>query len=140
MDASRRLWPRADLRVGDSDRQAVIAELQRHFIDGRLTSDELGERVSQALSARTFADFSPLLADLPRLPEPASADTRVEAPADWQTRWLSPPIGAVLILIGILALMWLLVLTHMRGGFFPFPMFLFALLFVSLPFRGRRRY
>src|SRR5262252_3018000 len=52
VDMSVRQWPRADLRVGDADRQRVVDELQRHYVAGRLTSEELGERVAQALSAR----------------------------------------------------------------------------------------
>ena len=69
MESAGRLWPRADLRVGDADRQKVVVELERHFIDGRLDSDELGERVAQSLAARTFGELAERLADLPVLPE-----------------------------------------------------------------------
>ena len=65
MDASGRAWPRAELRVGDADRRGAVAELQRHYVDGRLTTDELDERVAQALSARTFGELAIPLNDLP---------------------------------------------------------------------------
>ena len=74
MDSAGRLSPRADLRVGDADRRDVVVQLERHFIDGRLDSDELGERVAQSLAARTFGDLTPILADLPPLPEAAPGD------------------------------------------------------------------
>ena len=72
-------WPRAtrgdrgrttvarppDVRVSDSDRHAVVDDLQRHTADGRLTLDEFEERVDEALRARTGADLDVALRDLP---------------------------------------------------------------------------
>src|SRR4051794_29184071 len=65
--AAQQAWqaPKSHMRVGDADRQRVVAELQRHYVEGRLTSDELGERVDRALAARTEGDLAPLLEDLP---------------------------------------------------------------------------
>jgi hypothetical protein len=140
MDASRRLWPRADLRVGDADRQAVVAELQRHFIDGRLTSEELGERVTQALNAKTFGELSQPLADLPTLSQ--YEDTPVtETRPDWHRFLFSSPIGAILILVGIMLLMTLLVFPMGRGfGFFPFwPVLIWGFFLIGRPYRGGRR-
>ncbi len=74
VDSAARPWPRADLRVSDADRRDVVVELQRHFIDGRLDSDELGERVAQSLAARTFGDLAERLVDLPVLPEAAPVE------------------------------------------------------------------
>ena len=70
--STQQAWRGGDkprMRVGDADRQRVVAELQRHYVDGRLTSDELSDRVDQALAARTEADLAPLLADLPAAAE-----------------------------------------------------------------------
>jgi Domain of unknown function (DUF1707) len=130
----------SDLRVGDADRQAVVAELQRHYVEGRLTSEELGERVSQALHARTFADFTPLLSDLPPLQD---ADLR-EAPRphqaqqDWHTQVMSPPIGAILLIVGVLALLWVLMTPGLHMGFFPWPLLIWGFFFFGRPGRGRR--
>ena len=61
------------LRVSDAERDEVATLLRDAAAEGRLTPDELDERVEKALSARTGADLDALLADLPRkraLPAP----------------------------------------------------------------------
>ena len=58
------------IRVSDADRDRVTARLRDHFAEGRLTPDELDERVTAALNARTFGDLRRVMADLP---EPAPA-------------------------------------------------------------------
>src|SRR3984893_8105361 len=93
MDASGRLWPRAELRVGDADRQGVVVELQRHFVDGRLTSDELDERVAQALAARTFGDLAVPMADLPVLASPTQIEPHAGDPyGHWADFSAGPPL------------------------------------------------
>jgi hypothetical protein len=135
MDVLGRSSPRADLRVGDADRQAVVAELQRHFVEGRLTSDELGERVEKALNARVFGDFAPLLADLPALAVDATPARRSE----WRHYVVAQPLGAILILIGILAMLWMFVAPNIHMGFFPFwPVLIWGFFFIGRPSRGRR--
>jgi hypothetical protein len=53
------------LRTSDADRDRVAALLRDHFAEGRLTRDELDERVTATLSATTFGDLRRVLADLP---------------------------------------------------------------------------
>jgi hypothetical protein len=55
----------ADLRVSDADRQAVADQLSKHFGDGRLDQAEFDERLTQAMSAKTYRDLDGLLTDLP---------------------------------------------------------------------------
>jgi hypothetical protein len=43
----------------------VAAELREHYASGRLTLDELSERLDAALGAKTRADLDALLTDLP---------------------------------------------------------------------------
>lgn len=57
----------AEVRASDGDRDLVVTQLQRHFTDGRLTRDELGERVGTALAARTIGQLRALTTDLPAL-------------------------------------------------------------------------
>jgi hypothetical protein len=52
-------------RIGDRERERAAALLRRHFVQGRLSVDELGERLGAALSARRDSDVSVALADLP---------------------------------------------------------------------------
>ncbi len=54
-----------DLRVSDSEREAAAAELREHFAAGRLTDDELSERLGAAYAARTAGDLASVRADLP---------------------------------------------------------------------------
>jgi hypothetical protein len=58
---------RPGLRVGDAERESTAALLRRHATDGRLTLDELDERLQQAYAARTAADLNVLLEDLPAI-------------------------------------------------------------------------
>lgn len=53
------------VRVGDSDRQAVVERLAEHFADGRLTMSEYDDRVAKAYGAVYRDDFRPLFVDLP---------------------------------------------------------------------------
>ncbi len=58
------------IRISDADRDRIAARLRDHFAEGRLTADELDERLTAALSAKTFGDLRRVMADLP---EPALA-------------------------------------------------------------------
>jgi Domain of unknown function (DUF1707) len=144
MDRSRRPWPPAHLRAGDADRQAVVSELQQHYVEGRLNSEELGERVAQALNARTFGELSLPLADLPALhpehPEREHPEPLPHTPGrGWQMSTLSPPLGAVLILVGLLALVWLFAFPSQHFGIFPFwPILIWGFFFIGRPRGGRR--
>jgi uncharacterized protein DUF1707 len=55
----------SSLRVADSDREQLIDELREHAGAGRLTSDELEQRIGGAYVASTRADLDALRADLP---------------------------------------------------------------------------
>jgi hypothetical protein len=138
MDPWRRPWPRADLRVGDADRRAAVDELQRHYVEGRLSSEELSERVSQALAARTFGDLSNLLADLPSLDRPGQEQLPPgpqHHPEQWHTSFLSPSIMLLLVVISVIAVLWL---ATASGGrmVFPWPLLIWGFFFVGG--RGRR--
>jgi Domain of unknown function (DUF1707) len=70
-----------DLRIGDAERDAAMAQLREHFVAGRLTFDELTERIDLALLAKTQRHIDRLMADLPRPPKPAAAEP-AQPPAD----------------------------------------------------------
>jgi hypothetical protein len=53
------------IRISDADREQVTARLREHFAEGRLTADELDERIAAALSAKTAGDLRHVMADLP---------------------------------------------------------------------------
>ena len=56
--------PHGNIRIGHRERDAVAALLQEAAADGRLDMDELDERLSAALQAKTYAELDPLVADL----------------------------------------------------------------------------
>jgi hypothetical protein len=69
------------MRVSDADRERVTARLREHFADGRLTSDELDERITAALNAKTFGDLRAVMADLPE-PSPVPPEAG-QVPPPW---------------------------------------------------------
>lgn len=66
---------RRDLRASHEDRDRVVERLRVAAGDGRLTSDELDERIESALTARTYGELEALVVDLP-----ATAGLSVAAP------------------------------------------------------------
>lgn len=78
---------RARLRASDADREAVADALQAHCAAGRLQVDELEQRLSAALAARTLGELDLLLVDLPGGREPP----RVAAAEPARAVKLGPP-------------------------------------------------
>lgn len=56
------------IRVDADERELAATALHAHYVAGRLTHDELDDRVAQAYAARTRGDLASLLGDLPALP------------------------------------------------------------------------
>ena len=59
---------RPELRVSDADREATVVRLREAGGEGRLTLEELAERVEAADAARTRRELDVLTADLPDTP------------------------------------------------------------------------
>jgi len=57
--------PADHLRVSDADREQAAEILRKAAGDGRLTLDELDERLAAAYAARTYADLESITSDLP---------------------------------------------------------------------------
>ncbi|MBA2792981.1 MAG: DUF1707 domain-containing protein [Thermoleophilaceae bacterium] len=70
-----------ELRASDADRERVVEELREHCSTGRLTVDELDERIDSAYAARTLADLVPVTRDLPAIGGPVPATRRVSPAA-----------------------------------------------------------
>ena len=56
---------RSELRASHDDRDRVVELLRVSAGDGRLTAEELDERLEQAMTARTYGELARLVADLP---------------------------------------------------------------------------
>src|SRR5258707_812657 len=62
-------------RIGDAERDTAVAELGDHYAAGRLTLDELHERIGLALEARTRGQLGRVMHDLPSAKPPARPRT-----------------------------------------------------------------
>ena len=69
------------MRVGDAEREAAAAEVREHFASGRLTQDELNQRLDQTFAAKTRADLNAVFTDLPSAnwQDATAGDTRSTA-------------------------------------------------------------
>ncbi|MGH3665746.1 MAG: DUF1707 SHOCT-like domain-containing protein [Egibacteraceae bacterium] len=115
-----------DVRASDADRERVVALLRRHAADGRLTLDELGDRIGEAYAARTTGDLVPVLRELPApMPEPPRA-TVARPRRTWHPATPLALVVAVVVLTGwaVTAAVW-----------FPWP-----LLFLGCAFKARARH
>jgi hypothetical protein len=75
--------PRRDqLRVSHEDRDAVAERLRVAAGDGRLSAEELDERLESALTARTYAELDVLVTDLPDTASSATVATAAGVPVE----------------------------------------------------------
>lgn len=109
------------LRASDADRERAAASLSRHAQAGRLTADELEDRLEQAYAAKTVAELDALQRDLP-----------AERPAPTPARTARPPIAVLGVLLIAAGLAGTAVAGHPIA-----PLFLLA--FLAWRMSGRRR-
>ncbi len=87
--------PDDSLRVSDAERDVTLRTLGDHAAVGRLTLDELEERSSRALAAKTRGELATLTSDLPQEAgqesgfSPASAPARTRKPVRWMVAIMS---------------------------------------------------
>lgn len=102
------------IRVSDADRERVTARLREHFAEGRLTPDELDERITATLNAKTFGDLRGILADLP---EPGPLGPHPEpVPSGWAPRPVSYRRGPRFLPVALLIFFAVLVLSGPGWG------------------------
>src|SRR6476619_7696092 len=64
---------RPDVRLSDIDRDRAAEVLREAHAQGRITVDELDERLTSVYNAKTFADLVPVTRDLPATQDAAAA-------------------------------------------------------------------
>jgi hypothetical protein len=116
-----------ELRPSDADRERVVRDLTKHCGDGRLTLDELEERIAEAYAAATVADLEHAVRELPRsmparVAPSAPAVKRSAAPVRTSTSTgaeiaLKVHLAVYLSVIAFLVLIWFL--TSPFGYFWP---------------------
>jgi hypothetical protein len=149
----------SELRASDAERERVVAFLREHALLGRLTDDELEDRIGLAYASVTVGDLEKLIADLPRAnqPSPRPAMSRPSAPARAtarrQHRQAGPPpaligigIGALLLsgvgigLLGLVVAVGVALLAAVFALSVVFgPILLVVLLIIAVSRRSHRR-
>jgi hypothetical protein len=97
------------MRVSSADLERTIRVLQRSFVEGRLTRDELDERLGRALVARAFHELMAVMADLPAGPFerlPSHSATRA---ASRRQPALAPLVAALIWLVLWAVVVWAVV-------------------------------
>ena len=101
-----------ELRASHEDRDEVVEQLRVAAGNGRLTADELDQRLEAALTARTCGELAALTADLPGGPGRGITATAGARPADTAAiiggggtarrdgRWIVPPTLEVRVASG----------------------------------------
>ena len=126
----------ANMRVSDAERNEIGEQLSKHYGDGRLDAAEFQERLDRAMSAKTRADLSGLLVDLPSIVTPEQA-TPEQAPC-------RRPRVVRVVLYAVLAFWALSFAATATRGFWWFgwtrgPWLLIVLVALFLLARDRRR-
>jgi hypothetical protein len=117
-----------NLRASDEQREHAAQEIREHFAAGRLTDEELSERVQSVYSARTQGELRALLADLPKLPAtPAQQKAELAARRKMLQRRMIQEAGGGLCLVAICIVVWLS--SGAQGQFWP----MWVLLVVLIP-------
>ena len=105
--------------AASADRERAVGVLRAGFTEGRLTQDELDERVAQAYAARTYGQLWALTADLPagalpcpQLPQGHGALVPQEAasPSHWKPA--ATLIITALVIFTLAALITAIITAH----------------------------
>jgi hypothetical protein len=86
-----------ELRIADTDRDDAVERLRAAATEGRIDSEELEERVSRALAARTQSDLDDLVRDLPAPHVPAPRPDRSLALRQRTAAFLTPNVVCIAV-------------------------------------------
>ncbi len=114
----------SSLRVADADREQAVEELREHALAGRLTAEELEERIGAAYCATTRADLDQIKVDLP-VSSTTIARALTKRKAQLRRR-LAQEAGGSLTLSAIFSGAWVAAGAH--GPFWPGWIIAFTLL------------
>jgi Domain of unknown function (DUF1707) len=109
--------------ASSADRERTVGVLRAGFTEGRLTQEELDERVAQAYAARTYGQLWALTADLPTgalpypqfVPGPGALvpQEAAAAPSHWKPA--AALIITALVIFTLAALITAIITAHTQG-------------------------
>ena len=114
--------------AASADRERAVGVLRAGFTEGRLTQEELDERVAQAYAARTYGQLWALTADLPTgaLPYPqfplgpgVLVPQEAAPPSHWKPA--AALIVTALVIFTLAALITAVITAHTSGRDHPGP-------------------
>ena len=108
-----------DLRIGDVERDPTMTQLREHFVAGRLTFDELTERIDLALAAKTQGQIDRLMADLPRAARTARGEPPQTVSDPDASRFLVFALLLFALATWILMMAWMSRHAYMGGPYGP---------------------
>jgi hypothetical protein len=115
------------VRASDQQREDAARQLREHFAAGRISQDELDERLQGAYGARTEGELQGILKDLPRLPvSPVEQKAELVQRRRHLQRRLLQQTGGSLGVFVICAVIWTASGAH--GSFWPVWVAIFPLL------------
>jgi hypothetical protein len=106
-----------------ADRERTVGTIRAGFAEGRLSQDELDERITRAYAARTYADLWALTADLPIGPypwygpvvRPDDAEVSHAEASNWQSA--AALLITALVIFALAALVTAIVTAHVQPGY-----------------------
>ena len=106
--------------ASSADRERAVGVLRAGFTEGRLTQDELNDRVAQAYAARTYGQLWALTADLPAgaLPYPQSPQGVLVLPEAASPNHWKPAAALIitaLVIFTLAALITAIITAHTQG-------------------------
>ncbi|HXA54637.1 MAG TPA: DUF1707 domain-containing protein [Solirubrobacteraceae bacterium] len=107
----------SSMRVADDEREQLIDELREHAGAGRLTSEELEDRIDVAYRATTRADLEAVRADLPVSSRTVALE--LSRRKGRLRRRLAQEAGGAVGMSALAAGVWLLTGGHHHGDFWP---------------------
>ncbi len=117
------------IRASDADRERAVESLREHYAAGRLSEEELSERVDAVYRATTMQQLEALRGDLPSLPvSPAARRAELAVRQAELRRQLLQRAGGSLSPFVICTAVWA---ASGAGAFWPVWLLIFPVLFLA---------
>jgi hypothetical protein len=113
-----------NLRVSDEEREGVVEELREHTVAGRLTAEELDQRLDAVYRAKTRADLDALRSDLP-ISSAVARRTLLQRRSHLRRRLIQEAGGGITASLICVAI-W--IAAGASGSFWPIWVIIFTLL------------